>query len=775
MAFLNENQCDKITEHISSDPIVLKRKYKSKKKEFDEVSVELNELDDYIRDGWEETDRTTKKVKLRRRKDVGRMFEDKIWCMFYELGFDTLNKDEKLVIQWGVGSGDHQQIDVLAVGDDAIFVVECKAAEIPKSQSFKSTIDHVEQTRLGVTRALQQIYGKEKKIKFVFATRNFRFSESSEDLKRLKEKKIFHFNENAYNYVNNLIKAYKGSVIYQFYGLMFQNELINDDSIRVPALKGYMGKHEYYMLSIEPETLLKLGFVLHRTKVNESMSPTYQRLLVPSRLKGICKFIDEGGYFPNSVIINFVRTKKIQVRFEKAGKGIGDSESRFGWLVIPKAYGIAYIIDGQHRVYGYANSKYKTSNTIPVVAFEGMESREQLQIFMDVNENQKAVSPSLRLDLKEDIDWESPRADSRMGALRSAIIKELTRNYNSVLYTKISVGEDKEDLTFRQFEEALKKSALLPKCDAKSFREDTDVCLYDCNNTDYNEAMDQSKKRISRLICDCYSFMKEHMDEGNYSIFIESNRGAFGFVALIGSLNKYLIQTGLLTQKSSTAKQMEIITPYLRVLVSYLSNLSEEDASDLRKIRGQQAETIWLRKFQACINKEYPDFLPDGLDNWLETQDNDLQQEGHKMGQEIIDYLKIRVIEKVQELHGDRWETAISDVRARCKNRINEKEANDETFNADEAAWEDYLDFFDVKVILEKNWSIKPEDDPDFVTFEQEFSINIGEPFKTKKDKLRWFTELNSYRESWETPKGKLLTRSQVENIRTILEALKSE
>lgn len=52
-----------------------------------------------------------------------------------------------------------------------------------------------------------------------------------------------------------------------------------------------MGTKTYYMFSIEPELLLKMGFILHRTKVNESEFPTYQRLLVAKRLPGITKFI----------------------------------------------------------------------------------------------------------------------------------------------------------------------------------------------------------------------------------------------------------------------------------------------------------------------------------------------------------------------------------------------------------------------------------------------------------------------------------------------------
>src|SRR5699024_8406991 len=115
----------------------------------------------------------------------------------------------------------------------------------------------------------------------------------------------------------------------------------------------------------------------------------------------------------------------------------------------------AYIIDGQHRVYGYANSKFVENNTIPVVAFDGLDTIEQLEIFMDINQNQKAVSPSLRIDLEEDLYWDSDRVDSRLKALRSSIIKMLTNSESSPLYNMISVGEDKSKLTFKPFTKAI--------------------------------------------------------------------------------------------------------------------------------------------------------------------------------------------------------------------------------------------------------------------------------------------------------------------------------
>ena len=177
------------------------------------------------------------------------------------------------------------------------------------------------------------------------------------------------------------------------------------------------------------------------------------------------------------------------------------------------------------------------------------------------------------------------------------------------------------------------------------------------------------------------------------------------------------------------------------------------------------------------MNKEFNDFIPDGYENWLETQDKELQEEGQKLGREIEEKLKKRVVEKVQELYGNKWESAISEVRARCKNRINEREASDENFNASEADWVDFIDFTDIKSIIEKHWFNKPEEALDIITFEQEFSIQLSpeDPFKTKKDRTKWLTELNSYRDSWTKAKGKALNRSQVETLRTILISLRAD
>ncbi len=770
MAPLSPSQIQSIKEHMTDDPSVLTKKFKAKKTPYETRSISLNELDDYISEGWDEVSTSKHKAKIQKLKPIGMRFEDDIWCMFYNLGFRTLNYDEKLVIQWGSNPEDKHQLDVVAVGEEAIFVVECKATENIKQASFKKEIGEICLYKEGVMRTLKQIYGKEKRVKFIFATRNYTFPDGCEDEKRLNENKIFQFTENTYDYVNSLIKSYKSTVIYQFYGLMFQHERINNDKIRIPALRGTMGGHEYYMLSIEPAKLLKIGFVLHRTKVNTQISmPTYQRLLVPSRLKGIGEFIDKGGYFPNTVIINFDDSnKKNRVQFEQAAGGGDDTKTKLGYLTIPNAYCIAYIIDGQHRVYGYAGSKYKDTNTIPVVAFSGLPSDEQLKIFMDINEHQKAVSPGLRLDLIEDLNWNSPRLDSRLKALRSSIIKQLASGNNSVLARKISIGEDTAKLTFKPFDTALSQSSLLPKATSKEFTKYTDVCLYNTKCVEHNKAMNDSQKRISNLIKECYAYVyykmnDEHAEE--YDKFIECNRGTYAFVSLISSFNEHLIQLGGLTQDSNTKEQIEKMSPYLDALIDYICDMPTDDKSQILLIKGAGADTLWLRKYQNAIRKQIPSYNPEGLDGWLETQDKGLQEEGKLCGKLIEKQVKSRVLRKLEDLYGVTWENQIKSIKGRCLMRMDDSE------DVDDQDWTDYMNLQDFKEIIDSRWRTQKEDDEAFVTFEEEFSIQVTEAFRTKTERLKWINDLISFSKSWTTTKGRALTQADVNEMRSILQS----
>lgn len=777
MAFLDQFQIDKVKGKVIEDLSNLGKTYKAKKGSYQQISIDHSRVEGYIKQGWEEYTKPLKtKTLLRKEKSHSKKFEDDVWCQFYELGFRKMNYDENLIIPFTKNLEDTKQIDVLAMNEETIFIIECKSSEnSKKAPSYKDEFDLLPLRLDGFKKALRQIYGNHYKIKFVFATRNLRFDMDSLDITRIQSTNSFFYSNNTYNYINSLIKNYKDASIYQFLGLVFKNELINLEKIEIPAVKGVMGNKKYYMFSIEPNLLLKMGFILHRTKVNETEFPTYQRLLVPSRLKGITKFIDEGGYFPNSIIVNF-NSAKHKVQFESSSK-LGDSNSSFGTLKIPNSYGIAYIIDGQHRVYGYAGSKYLKNNTIPVVAFDGLETIEQLEIFMDINQNQKAVSPSLRLDLEEDLYWDSERADSRIKALRSSIIKELANSQNSPLFEKISVGEDTSTLAFKPFSNALLSCGLLPSVKGNKFSSDSDkYSLYDTLNQNHNDEMMKSKKKIVKFISLCYDFVEQNyldiFSRKNYLII--SNRGTYAFICLIGSLNTFLIDKNILNKNSTSENRFEEVKKYLVVLLDSLNLISKEDEEKQLSLLGSGADIKWLRNFQSIINKSINDYNPIELIDWNERQNEELQDNGRRFGVDIEKYIKKTTLLKLSELFGNKWELEIGSIKRECVDRaLQEDEKNHkEGLNKETCDWKDMFNINDYKTIIEKHWNKKPESDliQNFKTFENEFSIDTGNGFNSKAEKIKWITIFNSHRNLWahEGTKNKRLNKTEVEFLEKI-------
>lgn len=778
MAFLSGHQVKEIQDKLVNDKSVLGKLYKAKKSDYDTLSVNHSLVEDYIKQGWEPFGKPLKtKTKLRIKKNHSRQFEDDLWCQFYSLGYRQLNFDENFVLPFSKDEKDKKQIDVIAVDDETIFLIECKSSEkLAPAKLLKDEFDLLGLRLDGFKKALWQIFGKNKRIKYIFATRNLRINPDSIHIQRLENTNSYYYNNNTYDYINGLIKNYKNAAFFQFLGLVFKNETINKNKIEIPALKGKMGNKDYYMFSIEPTALLKMGFVLHRTKANDSEFPTYQRLLVPSRLKGITKFIDHGGYFPNSIIINF-NTKKNKVLFESNSKENG-SNSCSGVLKIPNAFGIAYIIDGQHRVYGYANSKYAENNTIPVVAFDGLESIEQLEIFMDINQNQKAVSPSLRLDLEEDLYWEAERADSRLKALRSSIIKQLNTSQNSPLLSSISVGEDKAPLTFKPFTKAITDSNLLPTAKGNKYDADSLIgSLYDTNNHDHDKEMYRARKKVTDFIISCYDYLEQQYPElfNKEKYFFFSNRGTYAFITLIGALNKFETENGNVTLATDNSIRFDAVEKFLKSLFEEISKISKEEEEKQLNQLGSRAEVKWLRFFQSLINKKHPEYNPIELVDWKERQNEELQSKGRKLGVEIEKKIKKKVLIKIQILYGNKWELEINSIKRECQSRAEqEMEKNYKEGLEDKVIhWTEMFNINDYKTIITKYWTKKPEDPKnhqEFITFEKDFSINVGFGINSKAEKIKWISLFNSYRNLWahEGTKEKQLNKSEVDFLEKI-------
>lgn len=775
LAFIDPAEAIVLHSKMSSDKSQLGKIYVAKSSKFHSRNVEHSLVEGLLKEGWEEYGEPLKtKTRLRKPKNHNVQFEDDVWCQLYRLGYRTLNVDENFCLPFGSDPTDKKQIDVVAMDNDSVLLVECKSSKTSaKPPSFKTEFEALRARLDGYRKAVDQTFGPGRRIKYIFATRNLRLSRDSADVSRLVDSGGFYYNDNTFDYIDSLIKAYRDAAHYQFMGLIMKGQNITKERIEVPAIEGTMGGKTYYMFSLEPQLLLKIGFVLHRTRANESEMPTYQRLLVPSRLKGITKFIDGGGFFPNSAILNFnERDAKLEFQGQPRSK---DTASRTGVLKIPNAFAIAYIIDGQHRIYGYANSRYKANNTIPVVAFKNLDPGDQLELFMQINENQKAVSPTLRITLEEDLYWNSNRLDSRLKALRSSVIRALGGDPSGPLYGKISLGEDRATLQAKPFADALLKCKLLPEAKGNKFVEGTvATSLYDATNLDHGDEMVKARVRGVSFINACYELAEESIgqDQEALNSYILSNRGSFAFVSLIGDLHSFETLRGSISIKSTTEQRIDAIGKYLLVLFTARKSMTQEDADILTGKLGSGAEATWLRFFQGYINDKFPDYHPPDLQDWRERQDKALQTEGREIGTQIERHMKNFIIAQLKALFGENWDIEIGTIQRDCEVRAKEQMEKDykDGLGRREVPWTDQFFIKDYKAIIEKYWSKKPENQPGAEPFEQHFSIDIGHGFNSKADKVKWISFFNTLRNNWahEGTKEKGLNKSDVDLLKKI-------
>src|SRR5439155_9041024 len=117
----------------------------------------------------------------------------------------------------------------------------------------------------------------------------------------------------------------------------------------------------------------------------------------------IAAYVDKGGQFPTNIVINF-KTRRNNLEFQKMESF---ENTTFGKLTLPGQYGSAWVIDGQHRLYGFAFSKRGKKHVIPVLAYENLPATEEMRLFVDINCEQVKVSRGLLNEIYANLNYGS--------------------------------------------------------------------------------------------------------------------------------------------------------------------------------------------------------------------------------------------------------------------------------------------------------------------------------------------------------------------------------
>lgn len=723
--------------------------------------VALEELEE---EGWEYVKdyADPKFVKVRKEKPYDEQFEDRVWLLFYQMGFLHLNKDRNFKMTYDYQNPDFtQQIDVFAADEETVLIVECKSAENVKDGVFKKEIEALHGQMDGLRKtALKQFPGR--KVKFIWATHNYIMSQK--DIQRMEEWDIIFFSESTIDYYCELVKHLGICARFQLLGNLLANTEIKNMQNKIPAIKGRMGGYDYFEFSIEPEKLLKIGYVLHRSEANKNMMPTYQRVIKKKRLKEVQTFINGGGYFPNSLIIS-IDTKGKGIQFDQSPTKVDDALSKLGVLHLPKRYHSAYIIDGQHRLYGYSDTDYAKTNTIPVVAFVDLDRSEQLKLFMDINENQKAVSKTLRVTLNSDMLWDSPDFNARREAMRSMIAQKCGEEPTSALLGRIVIGEDEKNptkcITIEAIQQALKKSHFFS--------------VYGKNNvivTDGSFDVGDNQATVDLLypfLEVCFKLIKANCETewiaGEQGI-LTINRGIQAIIRVIDDIVIHLMEQKKIAPKTQSIESMvDEVEYYLEPLMSYINGVDDAARKELKGFLGGGADNKFWRSFQKVIAEKREDFRPEGLKEYIENETKQYNSESREYLTYIEERVKEIIAQALNSYYGDKWlikglpKTIYKNAEKLASDRNYELLSNDE--DAEIEAW-DCISLSDCKEIVtySHNWS---------EIFEAIMTRPEEKSLSTKDQKTEWITtmskEINKMsKQTYSVPKATFELISEVYN-----------
>ena len=704
--------------------------------------------------GWTITKKNKTTAKMQKPKPSAEKLEDEVWSLVARMGFKELSQDRSFTIHVG-DSLNPRQIDVFAKDDETALLIECTGCEHPTKKGMSNLIEKISSIKPQIQNSINKHYGKNKKLKvrWAIATRNIVWGDA--DLAKAEAAKILVLRDQEITYYNQLTSQLGTGARYQFLANIFKLEDIHELKLEVPATRGKMGGSVFYNFLISPAQLLKIAYVSHKASRDAEALNTYQRMLQSKRLKKIAEYVDKGGRFPTNIVVN-VETKS-RMRFDLK-ENIGDAA--FGTLYLPNKYASAWIIDGQHRLYGYALSKFAETSNVPVLAFENLSAPDQAKLFIDINHEQVRVSKNLLIDLFSDLKWDSPNLSDQMYALSSKTVKILETSPLSPVFGRIIItGKDKSAvrcLTLTALADAIRKINLYGEIKTGDILKHGP--LYKKNNN-------LSLKKGAEFLSGYFDlFAKSNPDNwllgdapGGY---LCTNNAVVAQLRVLKNVCDYLDKNSTLACYELDADELlekvkKIITP----LLTYLQNAPPDDLRALRNQVGDKGQRNQAMAMMVFIREKFADFDPQGLQEYVDSYDKD----GARDGRDLIDKIQMQlhngVIAKLKSKYPNGKETWWAEgvpvtVRTDCAAK---READPERLDLHQQ-----LVLIHYKSIAAQNWEL----------FKEDFS------FKDKGNKeaqLGWLVELNKIRNKISHPERGMISKAELAYLRDIATKIASK
>lgn len=563
-------------------------------------------LSEYESRGW--TEYPTKypnTMWLQREKRPDERLEDRVWTLFHGMGMQALNapcftihlKDIRNPVT-GAMEAWTKQLDVVAVHGSTAFVVECKSRTELGSRTLRQELLEYSKMRNLLQRALRKKLGDASpRLALIFATQDIIPSDT--DLAIAHDQGITFWTEDDLAAMEGLCGSMGEGARYQLYNIVFAGKKIQDMALRVPALKGKMGGHTFFSFVLRPEHLLQVAYVHRRTGQSgfRQMADAYQRVLNPTRVRAITKYIDEhAGFFPGNIIVCFDRELRYDPLVDKDKASILVEGAEPVMLTLPQEYGTAWIIDGQHRLYGFADTERKLTESIPVLAFVHEPTSFQAAVFVAINENQASVDSNLLWDLYDDLyDGSDIEKQCRQRTI-SRIAKKLNREAWSPFRGMIHIpveGNSGAPLNMRAICHTIEKHHLVDRQIGRLYSEDWDTTV------------DYAARRIGAFYEAFRRSMPTQWAAGEEHFICTKS----GFISLTGILHDLVQQNVSAENLHSLAKFQTEVTGLLQPAVRHLQDASAAQVKAYRATGGAEAGARTIRAEFTELMDIRSDFL----------------------------------------------------------------------------------------------------------------------------------------------------------------------
>lgn len=389
-------------------------------------------LKEAIDDGWEVHSTKVNVVQVRKEKSHDKMWEHDVWSLF--AGYDDIEQMNDTTGNFNLDG--LQQIDVFAYTKGHVICIECKSKESPgKDAKLRDYIDKVSGYRAHAEKIIKKAYGTATKISWCIATRNFEISKVYYE--HAKKNNILLLEHQQVDYLHDLFKKSGQVSMYQLLSYFFSDIEIESLKVNLPCFKTTLGNRDAYFFTATAKELLPISYVSHRGNFDPNEIDAFQRAVTKSKLKEIAEYVDKGGFFPNSILLNIDTRGKGDKIFKKLTPG-----GEFGTLYIPGFYKTAWIIDGQHRLLSLDSTSVKDTFKLPVIAFFDLPDSDQANMFVTINNKQKRVPAALLIELSATLKWSSTKPKEYLNSMAATVMFGLSKSVDSPLRGCIQLTGD---------------------------------------------------------------------------------------------------------------------------------------------------------------------------------------------------------------------------------------------------------------------------------------------------------------------------------------------